>query len=273
MHLTIALATRGRPELLRQTLNKTLRNIHQRTTKLVVLSDYDDETMARFGVDDLRVSVSREVREDSLGEKFNRAIKIAPADVYTYMVDYAPHVTPGFDTKILEAAKLFPDGIGCVYGHMANMSFPYMQAVTQKWVDLAGGMFPGYFPYWFVDHWLDDLARMTDRYAACDVQVDVSARPGTQEHREPGFWGTFYDAMRSERHDQANRIIDAMDEPEWRKAVLRSRFHLIDERSMMINSICRAMPATDPTTDARYERIKARAIAKLREADLTWMAA
>jgi hypothetical protein len=274
MKLTIALATRGRPELLRETIARTLPNVAEQGTTIAVLFDEDDKASAGF----LPNIISRHVRyivaprEDSFGEKFNRAIKIAPADVYMAMGDYVPCVTPGFDTKVLEAASLFPDGIGVVTNHLANLSFPQMQAVTAKWADITGGLYPGWFPYWFVDHWLDDLAKMTDRYAACDIQFDASKRPGTQDHREPAFWATVYDAMRYERHEQAERILAAIDEPEWRKQVMRSRFHLVDERSVMINTHVRGMEAKDTSTDERYERIKAKVMAKLNSMDLSWVA-
>jgi hypothetical protein len=272
MRLTIALATRGRPELLKETLARTSPMIERDDTMIVVLADADDEAMRHFYWFGSNVAVSFAPREDSFGEKFNRAIKVCPADVYAVMVDYAPCVTQDFDTKILGAASLFKDGIGVVTGHLANYAFPQLQAVTAKWADLTGGIYPGYFPYWFVDHWVDDLARMTDRYAACDVWFDAAKRPGTQDQREPGFWATFYDAMRAERHKQADRIIDALDEPDWRKAMMRSRFHLVDERSVMINDACRRTEGTDKTTDERYERIKAKAMAKLKTLDLSWAA-
>lgn len=265
MRLAIALATRGRPEILRKTLERTLPNLAEADTRIVVIADADDASMAGFHYADPRVIVSIAPREDSLGGKFNRALRIASADVYMVMVDYAPHITAGFDKRIVEAAKLFPDGIGVVYNHMANLSFPLLNAVTGRWAELAGGIYPEYFPYWFVDHWLDDLARMTDRIACADVHVDVAARPGTQDMREPGFWAVFYDSLMLERRRVAEQLIDAMAEPAWRKAVLRSRMHLVDERSRMLNNLVRGFVGTDTTTDERYARIKARALGKLTE--------
>lgn len=265
MSLAIGLATRGRPELLRRTLEMTLPNVGDESTRLAVLADDDDETMRGFEFDDPRVMLNVAPREDALGEKFNRVLRIAPADVYMVMVDYAPHVTPGFDKRICASAGLFPDGIGVVYSHLANLSFPLLNAVTARWAEITGGIYPGYFPYWFTDHWLDDLARMTDRIACADVHVDVIKRPGTQGMREPGFWAVFYDSLMFERRKIAERIIDSLEEPVWRKAVMRSRMHLVDERSRILNNIVRGIPGTDTTTDERYLRAKARAMVKLKE--------
>ena len=49
--------------------------------------------------------------------------------------DYTPHITPGWDTKVLEAASVFPDGIGVVYNHLANLSFPGMVTATAELVE------------------------------------------------------------------------------------------------------------------------------------------
>jgi hypothetical protein len=265
MKLTIALATRGRPPLLAQTLNRTLACIEDPNTRLVVLVDEDDHPTNGLTVRDDRVVVSIAPREDSLGGKYNRALRIAPAEVYMTMVDYAPHVTPGFDKRIVEAAELFPDGIGVIYNHMANLSFPSLNAVTARWAELTGGIYPEIFPYWFVDHWLDDLARMTDRIACAEVSADVAMRPGTQEQREPAFWAMVFDTLAIERRQVALSVIHEMDEPAWRKDVLRSRLHLVEERSRMVNTFVRRMPGADESTDERYQRIRERAMDRLRK--------
>ncbi len=265
MRLTIALATRGRPELLKKTLERTMPNIQHPGTRMVVLADLDDEQMDGFAFDG--VSISRGVRPDSVGEKFNRVLQIARADVYMVMVDYVAYVTPGFDRKILEAASVFPDRIGVVYNHMANLSFPFMNAVTDGYVEKTGGIYPEHFPYWFVDHWLDDIARMIGRVAFADVQVQAhSGKPTTQGHREPAFWATLYDALTLDRRRIARSIIDSEDfqEPEWRKKLLREHYPLIEERSAILNNMVKDMAAYDKTTDARYERIRAKAVSTIK---------
>lgn len=263
MSLTIALATRGRPELLRKTLGRTLPNIKRPDTRVAILADADDTSTVEMSRGDWGEIVwSIEEREDSVGAKFNRVLKIAPAQVYMVMVDYVAYVTPGFDQKILDAAELFPDGIGVVYNHMANLSFPFMNAVTSGYVDKTGGIYQEYFPYWFVDHWLDDIARMIGRISYADVEVKMDVKPPTQGHREPAFWATLYDALTLERRRIARGIIDSPDflETEWRKKILREHHPLIEERSAMLNNMVKTMAAMDKTTDERYERIRGRAV-------------
>lgn len=266
--LSIILATRHRPQLLIPTIERTLANVRNPLTKLVVALD-DDDIPSIVAVSELadinrRVLPSVMPREDSLGEKYNNRMSVAPADVYLVMVDYAPHVTPGFDQKILDAASVFPDGIGVVYNHMANLSFPQINAVTHKLADLMSGIYPPFYPYWFVDHHLDEIAKMIDRIVCADVWIDCSARPGTMEQREPYWWATFFDALAPMRREIALKVINSPEfqEPDWRKRMLVSRFPLIEEVSQMINDTVRSAPWSKGVGDHddRYRRIKQHAV-------------
>lgn len=273
MKLVISLATRGRPALLEHTLTQTLALMRHPQTQLVVVADADDAPTVAFleNYKHDRLIASVEPREDTIGAKWNRVLAI-PADVYLIMVDYAPHCTPGFDQKVLDAAALFPDGIGVVYSYLANASFPTLNAVTRRLAELTGFIYPEYFPYWFVDHWLDDIGRLIDRIAFADVRVDChSRRPGTQELREPAFWATLYDAMFMLRRRSAHAIINLPEfqEAPWRKEMLLRHHPLIEYRSQWINSQVRNMaPGLERSIgagppDERYTRLKARALAML----------
>lgn len=272
MTLTAILATRGRSQLLLPTIERTLAHMALPETRLVIAVDHDDAATiaALAGITDQRVIISVMQREDTLGEKYNNRVPVAPADVYLVMVDYAPMATPAFDRLILDAARAFPDGIGVIYGNrLPNLSFPEINAVTHRLVDLMGGIYPPYFPYWFVDHWLDDLARMIGRIAVAEVRHDGSRRPGTQEMREPAFWASFYDDLAPLRRRQAREILEApdfCDEP-WRKSMLIAGWGLIEERARIINTHVRAsvVAASPLPHDLRYRRVKAQAAATLRQ--------
>lgn len=274
--LTINIATRGRPRLLIETVAATLPNITEAATRLIISVDADDrETFSALASQDFgrNVYVSVAPREDSVGQKWNRAIREAPADVYLPAVDYAPYLTSGFDRAILDAASLFPDGIGCIYGPMANASFPSLQAVTHRFAEFVGGVYPTYFPFWFVDHWVDDLARMIGRIAYVDVAVDCgSRRPDkTTGLRDLRFWATFFDAGQALRRSQAEAMLAAMDEPDWRKTMLRGAFPLVEYRSRWVNQLVRDQAegieemrgGAESEPDERYLRIKQRAEALL----------
>lgn len=260
--LTIGIVTRGRVELALKTATETLKNCTA-DTQIVILGDRDDGWRG--------VEVPRQIildiheREDSVAAKSNRLMRIAPADAYMHMVDYVPQITPGFDQKILDAAALFTDGIGCVYQRLANLSFPCYQTVTAEMAAVMGHFYVEYFPYWFIDHWLDDICRMTGRYVYAEGDVMFYPRPGngkTQDFREPALWATLYDALYLEREAIAERLFAAMDIQEFQKAILRAQWPLVHQRSRMVNNIVRDMKGDAPH-DERYERIRARGIAML----------
>ncbi len=271
MKLCISLATRARPQQLIDTVTRSTANLVLPNTEFQIHVDDDDKaTIAALGSArlDERVKVTVGTREDTIAEKWNRSLN-TPADLYLMAADDDPYITPEYDAKMLEAAKLFPDGIGMVYGHLANLSFTCAVSCTAKWAELTGYVFPEYFPYWFVDHWTDDVARITGRISVADVRTDQSNVGKTQEMREPGWWASWFDAAHMMRRKQAFAIIDKLDEPEWRKEMQRNTAPLVEYRSRWINQGVRnrndeftKWSGLD-TKDERYLRLRDKAVAMI----------
>jgi hypothetical protein len=271
--LVISLATRGRPEQVVDTITKSTPNLVLPNTVFMVHVDADDKaTLAALGKAplDKRIKVTVGPREDTIAAKWNRALN-EPGDLYLVAADDDPYITPDYDAKLLDAGKLFPDGLGMVYGRMANASFSGVVAPTARLTEKLGHIFPELFPYWFVDHWTDDLARLIGRLSFADVRTDQSKAGKTQEMREPGWWATFFDAAYLMRRKIARGIIDSPDfqEPEWRKEILRNHSPLIEYRSQWINHGVRSRDKelsewsglTD--NDARYLRVRDKAVAMI----------
>lgn len=173
-------------------------------------------------------------REDTRGQKSDRALTEAPADVYLHGADYAPILTPDFDAKILEAASIWPDGIGVVYTQMCDELVPMLQAPTARYVELVGHTYNHDYPFWFIDHEMADIAWHIGRINFADVCVDQKLRPSTTTRlRDVEFWAAYYDLMRLERRDRARRIIRSPDfqAPEWFKDQLYNWYPLVAERS------------------------------------------
>lgn len=272
MTLAINLATRKRPELLSRTVETTLSNISLPSTVLMISCDDDDDAGIRaaeqFASRGVRVSVKS--RDMSLGEKYNRVLKEVQADVYLAMVDYAPHVTRGFDRIITDAAEIYSDGYAIIYNRHANLSFPGINAVTAKMANAMGGIYPGFYPYWFVDHHLDDIGQMTGRIVFADVAIDTSAREEsavrtwTQGQRDTWFWALLFDLLVEERRKTALKIIGLMDEMLERKQALANNIPMIAHHSQMVNAMARQIVGSDRSTDEWYERVKANGIEKMR---------
>lgn len=270
MNLVISMATRGRPEQMVNTIRRSMQHwTHPETVMLVACDEDDPQTIEALAKADLgeRVVSTNTPRLDTIADKWNLALAIA-ADVYLVVGDDDPYVTPGYDTAILEAAKRFPDGIGMVYGGLANLSFSGSVAPTAGLCKKLGYIQPPLFPYWFVDHWTDDVARIIGRISVADIRTDQSRVGKTQELREPAWWATFFDACYLKRRREALKIINSEDfagEP-WHKELLRTHHPLIEQRSRMINSGVRAQAkqlegwSGLTQQDARYLRVKQRAM-------------
>lgn len=274
MKLVITLATRGRPEKLIDTIKRSTVNlVLPNTVFMVHLDDDDKAVLEAVGKAELdkRVVFTVKPREDTIAAKWNRALN-EPADLYLVAADDDPYITPGYDAKFLDAAIRFPDGIGMVYGHMANASFSCAVCPTAKFAEKLGHIFPELFPYWFVDHWTDDIAKLIGRISFADVRTDQSDVGKTQEMREPGWWATWFDAAYLMRRKIARQIIDSPDfqTPDWQKEILRNHSPLIEYRSKWINSGVRSRDAEyrlwsglDGTVDDRYLRLRDKAVAMI----------
>lgn len=277
MALTINIATRSRPALLKETIERTLPNLTRGDTILMVSVDQDDKetrlNLKGFPKDE-RLLISIKPREDSRGEKYDRALTEAPASVYLAAVDYAPIVTPGFDQKIIDAAEIWPDGIGVVYTNMCDELVPFLQAPTAKFVEKLGYINSHEFPYWFSDHEIADIAWMVGRVNFADVNVDVSARPGkTLRLQELEFWTAYYDMMALDRRSKARAIINdpEFQLPDFLKQQFSNWYPLVESRSEARNRRVRASAAQceehrgEAKPDQGYLRSKAKAERKLNE--------
>ncbi len=275
MKLSIILSTRSRPHLLIPTVRTTMSNIRNKETTLVVMVDADDEDtiICRKQLERMGAKVCVMARALSLGEKYNAGMVVEPGDVYLVMVDYAPHITEGFDQRILDAAQTYPDGYVVVRNWFANMSFPCINAMTHKLAQRLGGIYPPFYPFWFVDHHLDDIAQMIGRYAFADVKVDVSARtelpdrPWTMGRRDTWMWAWLFDALSLERQEIAKAIIegDDFDESKARKAGLVNNFPAIVQHSMLVNEAARQDLGAFYPPDAWYDKVRETGAAKLKE--------
>ena len=197
MKLVINCVTRGRPSILSKPSTIRCGTSWSLKPALVSIDDDDIDTrrQSKFSPAIIASFLSSALVKTRWAKSgtvrcFTRPMCICPLGDYTHIV------TPAFDRKILEAASLFPDNIGVVYSHMGNAFFPSIWCVTHGLAQKMGWMCPPYFPYWFVDHWVDDIARLIGRVSFGDFQIGLREKPGTQEFRELAFWCTLYDVLR-----------------------------------------------------------------------------
>lgn len=262
MRLTYIIGTRGRPRQLLETVRQTVSGMTRSDTRVLICADADDApTIAaidRLPYDDRIVTSVRE-REDTRGQKYARALDEFPSDLYAVGHDAMPVLTPGWDQAFVNGASLFDDRLVVVCSKMANASFPAIQAVTKEWVDLVGYIYNPDYPFWFIDHELDDIARMTGRVVYVDVDCSIAPmRPSkTLRLRDLRFWIDYFDAAVYRRRALARKIINAMDATEPYKAMLRTWFHPVECRTQYIHGhlkqVAHIVEFGDEANEARGE--------------------
>ena len=281
--LVVGLATRNRPALVCETLAITLANIELPTTRVFVYIDDDDDASrdalraAKFPPFKGTLTGVVRPRPDTIGEKWNWMLE-ENGECYCIAVDHSCHRTQGWDRIVLDAARRFENGPGAVFGPLANMSFPALNACTREWAHRIGYIYPPYFPYWFTDHWFDDVARMTELVELAPIVVDSTRKQPTLELREPAWWATWFDAARGLRERDALKVLGyptrlIQGEAEQRlptshhpdPVAFRRRAALVTQDSIMINNNVRAMSddlirqSHNPLCDERYVRAKLKA--------------
>lgn len=273
MTVTVCIASRGRPNECRKTIEALYARSILPGTEVVVALDEDDPRLPEYTM--LR-NVTVAPREISLGAKYNRAAANAPdgTTVYVIGIDDAYLSTKGWDKIIFDAAQQFEDGIGAVYfGERKDVDcqLPDVYAFTKGFIEEVGFFCPPYFPTWYHDTWMDEIARMTRRYVWVDVNLEKHGESETKGHktirlRDVGFWIKFYDATLPMRISKALEMIGKLDYPEWLRTQLLQDLHCTVNHCWSRNSILRDFPerferefGAETGKDDGYQAIKAQA--------------
>jgi hypothetical protein len=284
MTVCVCIASRGRPTELQHTIEQTLRLATIPSTHIAVALDADDYNYgsAQFLPNtefQYRWTVSCAEREISLGAKYNRAASRAYEDASLFVmgVDDAYMNVEGWDQRLLDAAALFPDGIGVVHYHSRGSLYdlPMGYALTKGWIEQVGFFCPPYFPFWWHDTWVDELAKFTGRYVWADVPWHLHGKSETEGHktqriREVSWWAKFFDETRPSRVAKAKEIIAKLDNPPWLNNQLMAEIPKWCDLLLQRNSMCRNEGwkfekrfGAEIVADPGYDQIKAEAMAML----------
>lgn len=267
--LSLLIASRGRPTELLRTISET--DAHLALPDQTVISvalDWDDETMRGVEPPETRARLVWHVgeREDSLGQKYNRAADNAPAAIYALGADDNVFKTDGWDQRIRDCSAHFGDGLGFVYFGRLDGTLPTNMAVPHKLKEFQAGMlFPPYWPVWFHDTWVDEVAHMCGRILWTDIEVEeIGGRGMSRGVRDVAFWAALFDAMRPIRFQVAANLSQAHN-PHWLQVQLGQRRDIL---TMFFGSRMARMRdphqahqfekrmSFDAPEDERYQRIK-----------------
>ncbi len=271
MTVCVCISSRGRPLELEKTVEETLARA---TCGGSVVAAIDDDDAADYGFLGTRAR-----RENSLGAKYNRAASYAPPDTSLFVlgVDDCYLSTRGWDERLLQAASKFEDGVGVVYFGGKSKDFgqlPDGMAVTKGWIDQVGFFMPPYFPFWWHDTWVDELARMTGRYVWADVswekfgKTEQAGTHKTTRMREVSWWARFFDSTRQMRVNKSVEMINRLDYPEWLRTQLKQEMqataNMLWRRNALVRDYGKQFEGTygggaAPAPDLGYVQIRAEA--------------
>jgi glycosyltransferase involved in cell wall biosynthesis len=219
--ISVIVATRGRPQMLAQFFD-SLRETTARKdlASLWLYVDDDDkvtlEAIEKKSLPDPGLPVHWHVgpQTGGLGETHQALWKASgrSSQIYVTAVDDARFGTRSWDDIVRQTYDAYPDGVLLAFPHdPMTADQATLPIFGWGWLNTLESVYPGYFPYWFDDKWVDDIGRMVGR---C-VKLSVSLRPiggkgRTKRMRNMPFWTRFFHLTLYERKESARKLIAAM---------------------------------------------------------------
>jgi hypothetical protein len=272
MRINLCVPTRGKPGHLADFVGETAGRAVLPDTRIVVGWDNDDDAAQVPPALPPNVQHSFADREDALGAKYNRIAAAYDADLYVMGVDDVAIATPGWDRILAEIAGEARDGIAFIYfgREPHGEDLPSMIAVTKRAVEIAG-FCPPYFPFWWNNTWVDEIAQMCGRVVRAPIETRYPTVFPEPARRDVAYWARFFEATRPFREQAAGRLIAASDDTPLRKrqlAELRAPLiaHLKARGACLLNeAFAAAMEHVHAPLDDRHRRLRARADDLLRD--------
>ncbi len=271
MKVNLCIPTRGKTASLMKYVIMDIENSVLDDTRITIGIDDDDQDSVKLRPNHPKMVISVNEREDALGAKYNRCAADSPADIYVMGLDDVGIKTKGWDAILVDAASHFTDGIGAVYfgKEPHGEALPSMIAVTKRFVELQGFFCPPYFPFWWNNTWVDEVAMMAGRVIRANIETAYPDEFPTPERRDIQYWQHLFDATFALREKAADRMLEASDDPIWRQNALREARYLM-VAGMEVRGACLRDPnfvaqlGEQPVSmfqplDLRYQRLRKQA--------------
>lgn len=292
-HITVLVATRARPTF----LFRLLRSLEERVGRsekvdIAVYVDEDDTATLDFSQSHqavLPTCFHVGPRTSTMGEMIHQLQRLRPeSDIYVTTVDDTLFLTPAWDEAIRQAYASVPDGIALAYVDDLNGDAGSVSLVTlsRAWIEASGAMFTEFFPFWFDDSWLDQIAMMVGRKLPLPVEA-VTQSQGQQNRtsrmRNLAFWDRFYFHTLEDREAAARRLMARIyaGQPEALQrqsrvmeemvAKFRRRETRLDRAHIQYVEFNRATAARFEAPNPRYCRAEERAVCHLAQKARNWL--
>ena len=119
---------------------------------------------------------------------FNECQKIAKGPIYMFMVDDMVFESKSWDKAVIEAFEKSNDKILFVYpsdGIGRHVNFGAIGFLHKNWIDTVGYFIPPYFPAFYADKWINELAiRLNRRVYLGQMIVENLLILDDQTHKE-----------------------------------------------------------------------------------------
>jgi len=219
--INILMLTRGRPEkIVRSIASLNDQAVDKDKIDIWIYVDNDDASMAEFiesGWDkeiDIPIHWHIGSRPVTHGDAFNTLWRMSSnAGLYFGFPDDYVVTTDNWDISMRDAFRgLPPDRIAA--GYLPDPLMPEgvitVMVETAEWVNQVGHFIVPYFPYWYGDKWLQQIADMVDRKIGVPVGICPMDNSKGKIRRmwDMPFWADFFHHLLVERVDTAKQIID-----------------------------------------------------------------
>ena len=221
-HISILIATRNRIQSLSEVLASLRENtVRKEKVALWFYVDDDDqvtrEAIRNKSLPDPGFPIHWHIgpRPGGLGET-HQVLWTATggtSQIYMTTVDDARFGTKGWDDIVRAKFDEYPDGVLLAFPHdpMTSDQATY-PILGWKWIRTIGKIYPGYFPYWGDDKWVDQVGRMAGRIDKLPISLDpVGGGKGrTKRMRSHPFWTRYFQLTLEERKESARKLIEAI---------------------------------------------------------------
>jgi tetratricopeptide (TPR) repeat protein len=234
-HISLLLPTRGRPGPLKKVFDSLEANtLDKRLIDVWVYVDEDDELTRAFihaqGGTKYGFDINWIVGERLHGGSARLANELwqkctTNAGIYMGIADDYIFVKKFWDVLVRQAFTRCPDRILVAYPEDPTAAPGQITHVilSAEWLNLLGRFMPDYFPFWYSDTWIDQVAQLIQRKVKLDMRMEPQGGKGkTWGMKNLVFWNRFFNNMLDERISEADtlrRAIYLPDSPEYQKSV------------------------------------------------------
>ncbi len=153
--ILIKYASKGRPELFKETITNILEKTHTQKFEIIVTADIDDLTMNNKNIKDFCLQRKRVLlmfgKSNSKVHAINRDMNnlLEDWDILINMSDDMKFIVDGWDKEVeADMEKTFPDGDGFLHysdGYLKETGLPTMSIMDKKYYDRTKYIYyPGY---------------------------------------------------------------------------------------------------------------------------------